>query len=74
MQYPAVLDSEPFVAAEPTPLPDSSIQAGTKPRLDSHDSAPEFSLERFVAVYRLLEIEEYEVDRYVYDDSCLHVA
>lgn len=74
MQYPSILDSDPFIAAEPKLVPDSSIHDETRPCLDSHDSAPEFSLERLVAVYRLLEIEDFEVDRYVFDDSCLHVA
>lgn len=45
-----------------------------KPGLESLDSGEEFSFARLVRVYELVEIEDKELDRCVFDDECLHVA
>ena len=55
-------------------VPDSptASQAQSKPRLDSFDSAKEFSLEHFLEVRRLIalaEREDRELKGYVFDDS-----
>ena len=45
-----------------------------KPRLESLDSGPECSLKHLLQLYRLVEIEDHELDGYVFDDSCLRVS
>jgi hypothetical protein len=62
MQYSPVLE------------PVSPVQAESKPRLTSHDSGQECSLEHWLEVYRLVEKEEFDLDGYVFDDSCLFVS
>lgn len=42
--------------------------------LESFDSGEECSLSRLVHVHQLLEIEDQELDRCIFDDACLHVA
>jgi len=74
MLCPTIADCDPVIEAEGKPLPESFIHAETKPRLDSYDSAQEFSLQHLVQLYKLLEIEDYELDGYVFDDTCLHAA
>ena len=49
-------------------------QAVLKPRLESYDSAEEFSLDHLREVYKLVQLENHELDGYVFDDSCLRVA
>ena len=46
-------------------------QAERKPRLVSFDSGQEFSLENYLAVYKLVEKEDLE--GYVFDESCLGI-
>lgn len=74
MQYSATLESDAVVEAESNALPESVIQAGSRPYLDSFDSAHEFSFEHLMEVYRLVELADYELDRYVFDDACLRVV
>ena len=45
-----------------------------RPNMESYDSGQEFSFARLVHVHELVEIEDQELDRLVFDDSCLHVA
>ena len=45
-----------------------------KPRLCSHDCSHEFSLEHLVEVITLVEKEEFDLEGYVFDDSCLFVS
>ena len=54
--------------------PISSPQAESKPRLTSHDSGHECSFEHLLAVYRLVEKQDVDLDGYVFDDSCLLVS
>jgi len=61
VQYSSVLD------------PVHSPQAEGKPRLSSFDSGPEFSLERVLAVYKLVEREDFDLEGYVFDDTILRV-
>jgi hypothetical protein len=51
-----------------------SLEAEKKPRPDSYDSGHECSLGHLLEVYRLVEIEDHELDKYVFDDTCLRVA
>lgn len=51
----------------------SRSAAEIKPTPDSYDSCEECSFARLVRVFELLEIEDQELDRCVFDDSCLHV-
>jgi len=74
MQYSATLDRVSLIEAESNALPDSLIQAASRPHPDSLDSGQEFSLQHFLEVYRLVEVQNAEADRYVFDDSCLGVA
>ena len=62
MPYSALLDVE-FTA--PTVK---------KPRLESLDSGPECSLSHLLQLYKLVEVEDHELDGYVFDDCCLHVS
>lgn len=62
MQYSSVL--------EPVPR----AQAESKPRLTSHDSGHECSLEHWLEVVQLVEKEDLDLDGYVFDDSCLFVS
>jgi hypothetical protein len=55
---------------EPVP----TAQAESKPRLTSHDSGQECSLEHLLALYKLVEEEDLDRDGYVFDDSCLFVS
>jgi hypothetical protein len=50
------------------------LQSIINPRPDSFDSAPEFSLEHLCALRKLVEAEDLEMGRYVFDDSCLRVV
>lgn len=45
-----------------------------KPILDSYDSGEECSFARLVRIHELIEIEDQEQNRLLFDDSCLHVA
>lgn len=58
----------------PVMEPVSPVQAEGKPRLTSHDSGQECSLEHLLAVYKLVENEDFDLDGYVFDDSCLFVS
>ncbi len=49
-------------------------QATSKPRLTSLDSGQECSLEHWLAVCKLVEREDIELDGYVFDETCLHVS
>lgn len=71
MPFPNVLEPK---APQSAMKPRSELQVETKPHLESFDSGEEFSLAHLVHLYELLEIEDQEVDRCVFDDSCLHVA
>jgi len=51
-----------------------SLDVEARPHLDSYDSAHECSIGHLLEVYRLVEIEDDELDKYVFDDTCLHVA
>ena len=62
MQYPPVLE------------PVAPAQAESKPRLTSHDSGQECSLEHLLALYKLVEEVDLDLDGYVFDDSCLFVC
>ena len=62
MSYSNVLEAEP------------SLRAETKPHPDSFDSGLECSLDHLRELFRLLEVEDHELDGYVFDDSSLHVA
>lgn len=62
MQYSPVLE------------PVSRAQTESKPRLTSHDSGQECSLDHWLEVYRLVEKEDFDLDGYVFDDSCLFVS
>jgi hypothetical protein len=55
---------------EPVP----TAQAESKPRPMSHDSGQECSLEHLLAVYKLVEKEDFDLEGYVFDDSCLFVS
>jgi hypothetical protein len=46
-------------------------QVESKPRLTSFDSAQEFSLDNYLAVYKLVEREDLE--GYVFDEACLRI-
>jgi hypothetical protein len=48
-------------------------QAEGKPRLTSFDSGQEFSLERLLATYKLVEREDFDLEGYVFDETCLRV-
>ena len=52
----------------------SCSATGMKPSSGSYDSCEEFSFARLVRVRELVEIEDQELDRCVFDDECLHVA
>jgi hypothetical protein len=62
VSFSNVLEAEPSLLME------------TKPRLDSYDSGRECSLEHLRELFRLLEVEDHELDGYVFDDFSLHVA
>ena len=66
MRYSDVLEAEPFLQVE--------MQAETRPHLDSFDSAHECSLAHLLELYRMVEVEDHELDGYVFDDSCLRVS
>lgn len=74
MPYSTLLDSDPQIEAEHWGLPESLTPLDAKPLLESLDSAHEFSLERFLEVYRMVEFEDAEVHGYVFDDTILHAA
>jgi hypothetical protein len=50
-----------------------SLEVETRPRPDSYDSGHECSLGHLLEVYRLVEIEDHELDKYMFDDTCLRV-
>ncbi|MGA7342994.1 MAG: hypothetical protein WBE72_05520 [Terracidiphilus sp.] len=54
--------------------PVSRVQTESKPRLTSHDSGHEFSLDHWLEVYQLVEKEEFELEGYVFDESCLFIS
>lgn len=54
--------------------PTKQPEAQARPRLDSHDCSHEFSLDHLLEVITLVEKEEFDVDGYVFDDSCLFVS
>lgn len=54
--------------------PEAILQAGNRPRLESFDSAQEFSIERLRELRKLVEAEDQELNGFVFDDSCLRVA
>jgi len=62
VQYSTVLD------------PVRRPQAESKPRLKSFDSSHEFSPEHWLEVCKLVEREDFDLDGYVFDDSCLFVS
>ena len=62
MQYAPVLD------------PVRRPQPESKPRLTSFDSGQECSLDHWLEVCKLVEKEDFDLDRYVFDDSCLFVS
>jgi len=62
MQYSPILDVVPRAEAE------------SKPRLTSHDSGHECSLDHWLEVYTLVEKEDLDLEGYVFDDSCLFVS
>lgn len=49
-------------------------QAESRPCPTSFDSSHECSLEHWLEVYRLVEKEDFDLDGYVFDDSCLFVS
>lgn len=49
-------------------------RAEIRPILDSYDSGEECSFAHLVRLYELVEIEDRELDRCVFDDECLHVS
>lgn len=59
---------------QPAINPRTELEVDPKPLLESYDSAQECSFARLVRLYELLEIEDQEIDRCVFDDSCLNVA
>jgi hypothetical protein len=62
MQYSSV--SEPAIRP----------QAQNRPRLTSLDSSQECSLEHWLELYKLVEKEDFNLDGYVFDDSCLLIS
>jgi len=54
--------------------PIHTVQVDSKPRLTSHDSGHECSLEHWLEVCKLVEKEDFDLDGYVFDDSCLFVS
>ena len=62
MPYSELLEAETF------------LQVETKPHLESLDSGHECSMAHLLELYRLVEAEDPELDGYVFDDTCLHVA
>ena len=64
MPYSSVLEAE--IEQE------SLVQTLIRPRLESFDSGPEFSLEHLRELYKMLDVE-HDLDGYVFDDSCLRV-
>ncbi len=61
---------EQLFLVQPVPQPIAAI----RPHLDSLDSSPEFSLEHMLELVTLVEEEEFDLDGYVFDDSCLFVS
>jgi hypothetical protein len=51
-----------------------SAQVQPKPLLTSYDSGEECSLAHLVELVRLIESEDRELEGYLLDDTCLHVA
>ena len=64
--YADVLEAE--ISIEPI------LETVIKPRPESFDSGPEFSLDHLRNLYKLVEAEYGDLDGYVFDDSCLRVA
>ena len=64
MPYSSVLEAE--ISEE------TVVQTLMKPRLESFDSGPEFSLEHLRDLFKLMEVE-HDLEGYVFDDSCLRV-
>ena len=54
--------------------PKINLDPVQRPHLDSLDSGEDFSLAHFTQVYLAVEIADHELDRYPFDDSCVHVA
>ena len=53
---------------------ESCLHTETKPRLDSYDSGEECSMDHLRELFRLLEVEDHDLDGYLFDDFSLHVA
>jgi hypothetical protein len=53
---------------------DTAPQSVIRRRPESFDSAEEFSLERLGHVIKMVEAECQDIDRCLFDDSCLRVA
>ncbi len=64
MPYASVLEAE--ISQE------AIMQTLIRPRLESLDSGPEFSVEHLRELYKLVEVE-HELDGYFFDDACLRV-
>ncbi len=62
MPYTEVLEAE------------TCAHADIKPHLKSFDSGQECSFDHLRELYSLLEVEDQELDGYVFDDTCLRVA
>jgi hypothetical protein len=58
----------------PVAEPVRRLQAESRPSLTSYDSGQECSLEHWLEVYKLVEKAEFDMDGYVFDDSCLFVS
>lgn len=72
MPYSNVLEAEP--SSQELLEVESSLHIVTRPCLDSYDSGPECSLDHLRELFKLLEVDDHELDGYVFDDSPLHVA
>jgi hypothetical protein len=66
VHYSDVLEAEPF--------PQVEMPVQTRPHPDSFDSADECSMGHLLELYRLVDVADHELDRYLFDDICLHVA
>jgi hypothetical protein len=54
------------------PVP--QVKAQVRPSLNSLDCSHEFSLDHLLEVITLVEKEEFDLEGYVFDDSCLFVS
>lgn len=69
---------DPAALLDPTTYQKKEVKScslgDTKPRVESYDSGEEFSFAHLVHVHELVEFEDQVLNRYVFDDECLHVA